>query len=324
MKRINNKLYYIKEVSELTGISEQLIRKWENRYQIVKPERLDNGYRIYTYEDIVTLKSLKNLRDQNYSLKDAVNIIAEKQVLNQKTPKEVTSSPYVADLIKAGTIYDEEKLMTLLNQANQQYGLDLFLKNTVQPFLKEIGRLWQEKAWDESQETISSLVLRSICVKKSLTTKLDIVSWDESQETISSLVVRDFLTQIDRSFSNNIDDPLILGFCLPNENHEIPLQILLLQLEIRGWRTIRIAASPKFSSIEKLIERIKPKKVLLSASSLQPFQRDSDLLDKLDKIANKQSHISLYIGGSGVWKYTDIVKPKHLMISYTIDDIIKN
>lgn len=294
MKRINNKLYYIKEVSELTGISEQLIRKWENRYQIVKPERLDNGYRIYTYEDIVTLKSLKNLRDQNYSLKDAVNIIAEKQVLNQKTPKEVTSSPYVADLIKAGTIYDEEKLMTLLNQANQQYGLDLFLKNTVQPFLKEIGRLWQEKAWDKSQETISSLV------------------------------VRDFLTQIDRSFSNNIDDPLILGFCLPNENHEIPLQILLLQLEIRGWRTIRIAASPKFSSIEKLIERIKPKKVLLSASTLQPFQRDPDLLDKLDKIANKHSHISFYIGGSGVWKYTDIVKPKHLMISYTIDDIIKN
>src|SRR5699024_2907566 len=167
MKRINNKLYYIKEVSELTGISEQLIRKWENRYQIVKPERLDNGYRIYTYEDIVTLKSLKNLRDQNYSLKDAVNIIAEKQVLNQKTQKEV-------------------KLIILLNKTNKQYWLDLILKNNVQHFLKEIGRLWQEKAWDESQETISSLV------------------------------VRDFLTQIDRSFSNNIDDPLILGFCLPN------------------------------------------------------------------------------------------------------------
>src|SRR5699024_12467068 len=181
MKRINNKLYYIKEVSELTGISEQLIRKWENRYQIVKPERLDNGYRIYTYEDIVTLKSLKNLRDQNYSLKDAVNIIAEKQVLNQKTPKEVTSSPYVSDIIKAGTIDDEEKLRTLLNQANQQYGLDLFLKNTVQPFLKEIGRLWQEKAWVESQETISRLDVRA------------------------------FLPQIDRSFIIIIDDIIILG-----------------------------------------------------------------------------------------------------------------
>src|SRR5699024_12779869 len=131
MKRINNKLYYIKEVSELTGISEQLIRKWENRYQIVKPERLDNGYRIYTYEDIVTLKSLKNLRDQNYSLKDAVNIIAEKQVLNQKTTKEVTSSPYVADIIKAWSFYDEEKLMTLLYLAISHYEIVLYLYNIV-------------------------------------------------------------------------------------------------------------------------------------------------------------------------------------------------
>src|SRR5690625_7857714 len=99
MKRINNKLYYIKEVSELTGISEQLIRKWENRYQFVKQERLDNGYRIYTYEDIVTLKSLKNLRDQNYSLKDALNIIADNEVINQKIPKEVSQSTNVDDVI---------------------------------------------------------------------------------------------------------------------------------------------------------------------------------------------------------------------------------
>src|SRR5699024_12512260 len=110
----------------------------------------------------------------------------------------------------------------------------------------------------------------------------------------------------------------------PNESYESTIQIILLQLEIQGCRTIRIAASSKYSSIEKLIERIKPKKVLLSASTLQPFQIDPDLLDKLDKIANKHSHISFYIGGSDVWKYTDIVKPKHLMISYTIDDIIKN
>src|SRR5699024_12409918 len=103
--------------------------------------------------------------------------------------------------------------MTLLNQANQQYGLDFFLKNTVQPFLKEIGRLWQEKAWDESQETILSLD------------------------------VRDFLTLIDRSFSNNIVDHLILGFCLPNDNYEFHLQILLLQFEFRGWRTFGITAS---------------------------------------------------------------------------------
>src|SRR5699024_51393 len=127
MKRINNKLYYIKEVSELTGISEQLIRKWENRYQIVKPERLDNGYRIYTYEDIVTLKSLKNLRDQNYSHKKAVNISTEKQVLKQRTRREVTDRRNVGNLINSLTTNDEEVSMAFINLSHQHYGLDLFL-----------------------------------------------------------------------------------------------------------------------------------------------------------------------------------------------------
>lgn len=294
MKELVKEYYYIKEVANLTGLSEQLIRKWESRYQIVQPNRLDNGYRIYTYEDLLTLKSLKELRDKNYSIKDAINIVAEKKRLAEKkhVVNQVDASPYVPKLIQAGTIYDEEELMLLLKQANQQYGLDLFLQNTVQPFLKKIGELWKSK------------------------------EWDESQETISSLVVRDNLTQIGRSFTNDIDAPHVLGLCLPNEHHEIPLQILLLQLKMRGWRTTRVGASPKFSSIEQLIKHTKPEKVLLSGSTITPFQKDPDLLDKLDDLAKEYPEISFYIGGKGVWKYTDVVKPKHIKISFTINDIL--
>lgn len=294
MEDIYKEFYYIKEVSDLTGLSEQLIRKWESRYKIVNPDRLANGYRIYTHDDMLTLKALKNLRDQSYSVKDAINIVAEKKKLNLIKNKLnlVDPSPYVPKLIESGVIYDEESLMLLLKQANQQYGLDLFLKNTVQPFLKKIGELWKTK------------------------------EWDESQETISSIVVRDFLTELSRGFPNNTDAPTVLGFCLPNERHEIPLQILLLQLEIRGFRTIRIAPSPKFSSIEQLIKRISPDKVLLSASTIQPFQKEPHLLEMLDRIAKKHENVSFYIGGNGVWKYTEVVKPKHMKISYTLDDIL--
>lgn len=294
MEEVNNEFYYIKDVSDLTGLSEQLIRKWESRYKIVNPERLPNGYRIYTHDDVLILKSLKNLRDQGYSVKDAINMIAEQKKLSHTKSKLNLSepSPFVSMLIESGAKYDEESIMLLLKQANQQYGLDLFLQNTVQPFLKKIGDLWKNK------------------------------KWDESQETVSSLVVRDFLTELSRSFPNNVDAPTVLGFCLPNERHEIPLQILLLQLEIRGFRTIRVAPSPKFSSIEQLITRIKPEKVLLSGSTIQPFQKDVNLFENLDRIAENYPNISFYIGGYGVWKYTEVVKPKHMTVSYTIEDIL--
>ncbi|GAB4074094.1 hypothetical protein GCM10028778_15970 [Barrientosiimonas marina] len=293
MEDFQDQSYYIKDIADITGLSEQLIRKWENRYAIIHPKRLDNGYRVYTEADLRVLQYVKALRDQGKSMKDALKIMAvdHKTARQQDETPQAEKSPCVSKLIRRGAIYDEEGLMTLLTRANHQYGLDLFLQNTVQPFLKEVGELWQKGIWDESQETVSSLV------------------------------VKDFLTQISRNFANSSQSPHVLGFCLPNETHEIPLQMLLLQLEIRGWRTTRIGASPKFSAIEQLIRHIQPKIVLLSAATTIPFKSDQHLFENLDHIARRYPHISFYIGGHGVWDYTEIVKPRYMQVAYSIDDI---
>lgn len=294
MEEFKKDYFFIKEVAELTGISEQLIRKWESRHQIIQPRRLNNGYRIYTAEDLLILKELKILREKGYSMKNAIKTIAaskQSAKIQHKLNNKATSI-YVEKLVERGTVYDEDGLLFLLNQANQRYGLDVFLQNTIQPFLEKIGALWETKAWDESQETVSSLV------------------------------VKDFLSHINRNFNNDTDAPHALGFCLPYELHEIPLQIILLQMEMRGWRTTRIGASPKFSAIETLIDHMQPQKVLLSATTTIPFQKHEGLLEELDLLAKNNPHIAFYIGGKGVWDYTQIVKPKHMTISFTIKDII--
>ena len=109
---------YIKDVAKITGLSEQLIRKWENRYHIVKPERLTNGYRVYSQEDTATLLELKRLRDQNISVKNAVQIILDNKKLEEIKAQlpQVKPSPYVEQLIKKGTVYDEKGIIYLLRQ----------------------------------------------------------------------------------------------------------------------------------------------------------------------------------------------------------------
>lgn len=294
MDEKNKQYYLIKEAAEWTGLSEQVIRKWENRYQVIEPKRLENGYRVYTPEDILTLKELKTYREQGKSMKKALQLLASQNSVadsfQQKTSVKI--SPYVEQLIDSGSIYDEETLIFLLKKANHEYGLDLFLQNTIQPFLHEIGSLWE--AGD----------------------------WDESQETVASLAVRDFLTQISRNFNNGPHAPHALGFCLPYELHEIPLQMMLLQIKMKGWRTTMIGASPKYSSIETLVERMRPQKVFLSATTTIPFQKDESLLNNLDHMAMKYKDIDFYIGGRGGWEYTRILKPKHLQISTCVEDII--
>ena len=294
MTEKNTKYYLIKEVAQWTGLSEQVIRKWEERYGVIEPKRLENGYRVYTTEDLLTLKELKNHRDEGKSMKRAVQLLASRDPIIESYPQQspVEISPYVKDLIHSGTAYNEETLIFILKKANHEYGLDLFLQNTVQPFLHEIGSLWETG------------------------------EWDESQETLSSMVVKDFLTGISRNFNNSADAPHALGFCLPYERHEIPLQLMLLRMKMQGWRTTMIGASPKYSSIETLVKQFQPQKVLLSATTTLPFQKDEDLLNNLDTIAMKYKDIAFYIGGRGVWEYTRILKPEHLQVCTTIEDVI--
>lgn len=182
--------------------------------------------------------------------------------------------------------------MHILQKAHHQYGLALFLQNTVQPFLEKIGVLWETK------------------------------EWDESQESVSSLLVKDYLAEIDRHFQIIDDAPHVLGFCLPGELHEIPLQIILLQIKMKGWRTTRISASPKFTAIERLINHLQPEKVLFSASTLIPFQETEDLLQDLDLVAKKFPEIDFYIGGRGAWEYTNLIKPSHIQVGFHVNDVI--
>lgn len=294
MEEFDYPYYYIKDVADRTGISEQLIRKWESRYQMIQPKRLDNGYRVYTLEDILMLKEVKLLRDKGYSIKSAIHEASLRMNIERNASRsvQIKASPYVQQMIDKGKSYDDDGILLLLKQSNHEYGLDLFLQNTVHPFLKRIGDLWESG------------------------------KWDESQETVSSLAVRDYLTEVSRSFTHDSSSPHVLGFCLPAEQHDIPLQILLLQIKMKGWRTTRVAASPKFTTIETLVREIKPKIVIFSASTLLPFQKNENLLEQLDEIAESYPAISFHIGGVGGWSYTEIMKPKYINISYTIDELL--
>ena len=60
--------YRIKSVASTTGLSTHVIRKWEERYHLVHPQRGPNGYRLYTEDDIQFLLYLKSQLDNGESI----------------------------------------------------------------------------------------------------------------------------------------------------------------------------------------------------------------------------------------------------------------
>ncbi|QUG43367.1 MerR family transcriptional regulator [Psychrobacillus sp. INOP01] len=292
-----NGIYTIQQVSDVTGLSKQVIRKWEERYELVQPERLENGYRTYKEKDVNTLLRVKVLSEKGYSIKQAVDML-------EKEPESVESffkakqlkfekfNDSVIQLLEKGTYCDDLELNLILQQSYHKLGLEEFISKVIIPFLKEVGDRWER---DE---------------------------WGEYQEAVSSMSVRDFLIQIRKTFQLRDDAPLVIGACLPEEHHELPIHIILLQFMLRGWKTVLIGASPAPGAIESLVQKLKPSIVILSASTTLPFEKDPKLLRGLDKFASEQEQVEFYIGGSGALNYLEGKELNAIQVTNDIEQIL--
>lgn len=65
-----------KEVSELLAVSMDTLRNWEMN-GLLTVKRKDNGYRVYTDEDIQRLKIIRSLRCANYSLEAILRLLQQ-------------------------------------------------------------------------------------------------------------------------------------------------------------------------------------------------------------------------------------------------------
>lgn len=79
------KLYYsIGEVSEMFDVNTSLIRFWEKEFDVLKPKKNKKGNRLFTPEDVDTLKIIHNLvKEQRLTLDGAKKYLKE----NKKTLK---------------------------------------------------------------------------------------------------------------------------------------------------------------------------------------------------------------------------------------------
>jgi MerR family transcriptional regulator, light-induced transcriptional regulator len=291
--------FTIQQVADITGLSKQVIRKWEERYGIIKPERMENGYRIYSKKDVQTLIKTKSLSEQGHTLKQAAFLVQDMEEVPeisivQENPvhRDEQLNEYVLQLLEKGWHCDEIELNLILKQAYHHVGLERFITNIVVPFLKEVGKKWENH------------------------------EWDEFQESVSSLVVRDFLVQLRRNHPYRENAPFVLGACLPNEQHEVPLHLILVQFMLEGWKTQLIGTSPAPGAIESLVHKLKPNVVLLSVTTAIPFEKDPGMLERLDQFAESQKDISFYLGGQGISSLPNS-KPRAITVTNSIEDILR-
>jgi len=166
--------YPLRTVSQLTGLSPDLIRAWEKRYGVVSPERGARGARLYSPDDIAHLRLLARAvgggraigdvaalsRDQ---LRDLVAAEPPPGIAEEARPAAPpTAEATVARALAAAERFDVPALTGELGTALAALGTAGFVKQVCGVLLDEAGERCHRGDLSIAQEHVLSSALRTM------------------------------------------------------------------------------------------------------------------------------------------------------------------
>lgn len=159
-------VYPMRVVSRRTGLSADLIRAWEKRYQAISPDRTDGNARRYSQLEIQRLELLRDVIAQGHSIGDIAqlpnetlaNLLAEQPPSAQDTATDETLSAYVAAI----EAWDLRESQAILSRAATLRPPDALALEVLAPILRAIGDSWERGRLSVTQEHAASAQVRGL------------------------------------------------------------------------------------------------------------------------------------------------------------------
>ena len=219
--------YRIKTVAELTGVGRNTLLAWERRYSIVSPDRMSNGYRSYSEDDVAKLVAVKRLVDDGLKVSEAVSRIREKDAVVEVEPQRPVQGGLTgmrAEMLERLCAFDRAGALQVLSRmpyTSYRMQLNLLYK----PILRELGEGWLQGRVSVAQEHFASGFCR---------------------EQIQGMLVA-----LDLGPATG-PGVVLAGF--PGDSHELPLLIVATQLALRGQRITWLGADVPADDLALAVE----------------------------------------------------------------------
>jgi DNA-binding transcriptional MerR regulator len=243
-------IYNLKAVIRETGLSPEILRAWERRYGLVKPQRSPGGHRIYSQHDIDMLQWLMTRQHEGLSISRAVEMWRG-LVKDGQDPLQQFHAPlqtvevggsmldeHREAWIEACLAFDEQAAERVLSQVFAIAPPEIACTEVVQKGLAEIGDRWYQGEISVQQEHFASaLAMRRI-------------------NTLFSAAPPP--TRSER----------ILAACPPGEEHEFALLLAALLLRRRGWDVVYLGANVPISQLDATLRLNSPRLIISVAQTL--------------------------------------------------------
>jgi MerR family transcriptional regulator, light-induced transcriptional regulator len=158
--------------SARSGLSQDVLRVWERRYQVVRPERGPKGQRLYSEADIERLRLLRlavqggrNIASVAGLATDAVAELVSGDLAagGDREPTTVEGARSMVDTaFEATRALDSTALDGVLRAALALGGVTAFVEGVAVPLLRRIGEEWHAGRLSPAAEHMASAVSESV------------------------------------------------------------------------------------------------------------------------------------------------------------------
>ena len=252
----------IGELSRRTGVSPELLRAWEQRYELLRPTRSEGGFRLYSPQDEQRVATMRAHLERGLSAAEAARLTLTEDTASE-SPDERPVLELRADGLRAALDrLDESAAHAELDRLLSAFSLETVLRAVVLPYLRELGDRWERGDASVAQEHFASQVLRSRLLGLAR-------GWDRGT------------------------GPRALLACVPGEQHDLGLIVFGLGLRDRGWRITFLGPDTPLETLGETAATLQPDAVVLVASTPDRFEHSRVALRRLART------VPLWIAGGG-------------------------
>lgn len=134
----------IRYVAQATGVLPVTLRAWERRYGLLRPARTGKGHRLYSEEDIATIRQIVALLQRGLPIGRARNM------LDQPGPQTAQTSDWPAlrkRLAAAAQSLDAQATMQIIRKAGELYPLIMLAESLVLRVDRLLAQAQGSTAW---------------------------------------------------------------------------------------------------------------------------------------------------------------------------------
>lgn len=281
-------------VTRRTGIGEHTLRAWERKFGFPSPVRLESGHRRYPVEQVQRLLLIDTALNAGYRAGDVVPLeetelealLRSCGALDTGVPSGITPE-IIETTLETSRRFDRDSLAAALARDSSLLGVGPFLRERVEPLLREVGESWARGELEIRHEHFFSEVLEDHL--RALRAPLE---------------------------ASGTGRPVVLA-TLPDELHGLGLQIVSLAVAAAG-RKVRVLGP--HLPVEEIIQAADALDAAAVGLSVSIFGANAQTTADIAALRQGlRAETRLWIGGSGAAHIKDL--PARVDVLSSLDDL---